>query len=280
MKILVTGATGNVGRMVVDELLALGADDVRALTVDRARAALPAGVEVVRGFLGRVETLPPAFKDVDVMYLAPHLPTVVEAARLAAEAGIGRIVDLAGAKGEHWQGIEDGVEASGVPFTHLEPGEFMANAELWAPQIRAGDVVLDAYGDAANAAIAQENIAAVAARVLLDDGHDGRSYELTGPESLSRRAKVERIGQALGRDLTYVDLPHDQALPHFESVMGEHGGWYLDGLALLAEHPQAAVPTVAELLGRPAMTYLDWARLHADLFGEPVTRFGGHQGVG
>jgi uncharacterized protein YbjT (DUF2867 family) len=267
MTILVTGATGNVGRMVVDELLALGAGGVRALTADPARAGLPAGVEVVRGFIGRLETLPAALTGVDVMYLAPHHPTVFEVCRLAAAAGVRRIVDLAGAKGEHWQGIEDGVEASGVPFTHLEPGEFMANAGLWAPQIRAGDVVLDAYGEAVNAPIAQEDIAAVAARVLLEDGHEGRSYELTGPEALSRRQKVERIAEALGRDLTYVDLPPDEALPVFKRAMGEYGRWYLEGLAELARHPQAAVPTVTGILGRPPITYRDWAVRHAAIFG-------------
>ncbi len=266
MKILVTGATGNVGRMVVDELLARGADDVRALTVSPAKAALPTGVEVVRGFLGRLETMPAALDGVDVMYLAPHLETVFEVCRLAAEGGVRRIVDMAGVKGDHWQGIEDGVEASGVPFTHLEPGEFMANADLWAPQIRAGDVVRDAHGEAANAPVAQEDIAAVAAHVLLTDGHEGRSYELTGPESLTRREKVERIGRALGRELTYVDLPPDEAVRQFELVMGEYAQWYLDGLAQLAEHPQSALPTVAELLGRPATTYEEWARRHAALF--------------
>ncbi|KUL41095.1 NAD(P)H-binding protein [Actinoplanes awajinensis] len=266
MKILVTGATGNVGRMVVDELLALGAEDIRALTVDPARAGLPPGVEVVRGFLGKVETMPAALAGADVMFLAPYPPTVSEVCRLAADAGVGRIVDLAGAKGDHWQVIEDGVEASGVPFTHLEPGEFMANATLWAGQIRAGDVVRDTCGDAANAPIAQEDIAAVAARVIVEAGHAGRSYEMTGPESLTRREKVERIGRALGRRLTYVDLPRAEAIAQLEQAMGEYAEWYVDGLAALAEHPQAAVPTVAELLGRPAITFQEWAGRHADDF--------------
>ena len=266
MKVLVTGATGNVGRMVVDELLALGADDVRALTVNPDRAALPPGVNVVRGFLGRVETLPPALADVEVMYLAPHLETVFEVCRLAAAVGVRRIVDLAGVKGDHWQGIEDGVEASGVPFTHLEPGEFMANADIWAAQIRAGDVVRDTCGDAANAPIAQEDIAAVAARVIVEDGHAGRSYELTGPESLSRREKVERIGRALGRELTYVDLPRAEGIKQLALAMGEYAEWYVDGQAMLVEHPQQAVQTVAELLGRPAMRYEQWVHEHAGMF--------------
>ena len=132
MKILVTGATGNVGRLVVDELLALGATDVRALTNNPAKAALPDGVEVVEGFLGRPETLPAALAGVDRMYLAPLIRTNAEVCRMAADAGVRHIVDMAGAKGDHWQEIEDGVEACGVPWTHLEPGEFMTNSGIWA----------------------------------------------------------------------------------------------------------------------------------------------------
>ncbi len=203
MKILVTGATGNVGRLVVDELLALGADDVRALTNDPARAALPPGVEVAEGYLGRPETLPAALAGVDRMYLAPLIRTNAEVCRMAADAGVRHIVDLAGAKGDHWQVIEDGVEASGVPWTHLEPGEFMHNAHLWAAQIAAGDVVRDTCGDAANAPIDIADIAAVAARILVDGGHVGRSYELTGPESPhpARAGAADRRGSRPCADL-------------------------------------------------------------------------------
>ena len=266
MKILVTGATGGVGRLVVDELLALGATDVRALTVNPAKAALPAEVEAVRGYLGRPETLPAALAGVDRMYLAPLVETNAEVCRLAKTAGVRRIVDMAGAKGDHWQVIEDGVEACGVPYVHLEPGEFMANSTLWSAQIAAGDVVRDGYGDAANAPIAIEDIAAVAARCLIEEGHEGHSYELTGPESLTRRDRVGQIGQALGRPLTYVDLPHDEFVAELTAVMGEYAAWYVDGMRMLAEHPQAAVPTVAEVTGRPAMTFAAWAREHTDLF--------------
>ncbi len=266
MKILVTGATGNVGRLVVDELLALGADDVRALTNNPAKAALPPGVEVVEGYLGRPSTLPAALAGVDRMYLAPLIRTNAEVCRMAADAGVRHIVDMAGAKGDHWQAIEDGVEACGVPWTHLEPGEFMTNADIWSAQIAAGDVVRDTCGDAANAPIALADIAAVAARILVDGGHIGKSYELTGPESLTRRERVHQIGAALGRELTYVDLPRAEAIEQLAKVMGEYAEWYVDGLEMLLAHPQQAVGTVAEITGRPATTFAEWARGAADMF--------------
>jgi uncharacterized protein YbjT (DUF2867 family) len=266
MTVLVTGATGNIGRMVVTELLRLGAPDVRALTVDPGRAALPAGVAVFRGHLGRPPTVVPALQGVDVMYLAPHMPTVTEICRLAAAAGVRRIVDLAGPRGGVWQPIEDAVEACGIPWTHLEPGEFMANATLWAHQIRAGDTVRDAYPDATNAPIAQEDVAAVAAQVLVTDGHEGTAYPLTGPSALSRRQMIDLLAEALGRPLKYVELTRDQALPVFAEVQGVAASWYLDGLATLTAHPQTELHPSTQITGRPATTFLTWARTHAALF--------------
>ncbi|AGL20450.1 NAD(P)H-binding protein [Actinoplanes sp. N902-109] len=266
MKILVTGATAGVGRLVVAELLALGETRIRALTVDPMRAALPPQVEVMRGYLGRPAGLTAALAGVDRLYLAPLTGTAAEVCRMAAAAGVRRIVDLAGAKGGQWQPIEDAVEACGVPFVHLEPGEFMTNAEIWAPQIRAGTVVRDGFGSAANAPIALRDIAAVAARCLIEDDHEGRSYELTGPESLTRRERVHQIGTALGRDLTYVDLPRDEYVTQLTATMGEYAAWYADGIATLVEHPQPALPTVATITRRPATTFAAWAQQHAAAF--------------
>src|SRR5579875_472037 len=184
MRILVTGATGNVGRLVVDNLLAAGATEVRALTVSPAKAALPAGVEVVKGYLGRLETMPAALEGVDRMYLAPLRDTVREVMALARRAGVQQVVDLAGAEGSLWHDIEEAVEESGIPWTHLDAGEFMTNTTIWAEQIRSAGEVRDAYPTAAGAPIALEDIAAVAATVLLEDGHIGKAYELTGPQTL------------------------------------------------------------------------------------------------
>jgi uncharacterized protein YbjT (DUF2867 family) len=268
MKILVTGATGNIGRLVVDELLALGATDVRALTVDPDRAALPPSVEVVRGYLGRPQTLPPAFAGVDRIYLAPLLTTVHEVTRLAAEAGVRHIVDLAGGSGSSWPPIERAVEACGVPWTHLEPGEFMTNAAIWAPQIRASDVIRDAYPEEANPMIAPADIAAVAARVLLDGvAHQGRTYTLTGPQALTRRERIMQIGQALGRSLEVETADHDTAVADLTPAMGTHAEWYLSGIAVSAAGgPRPPTTTVADLTGRAGTTFLQWAQRNAALF--------------
>ncbi|WP_306203810.1 NAD(P)H-binding protein [Actinoplanes sp. RD1] len=263
MKILVTGATGNVGRLVVDELLALGATDVRALTAKPEAARLPEGVEVFRGWIGRPATVAPALRDVDHLYLAPHLPTNAEICRLAADAGVRRIVDLAGAKDGEWRPIEEGVEATGVPHVHLEPGEFLPNTLMWAAQTRAGDVVRDGCGESSSALIALEDIAAVAARCLVEEGHEGRSYELTGPASLTRRDRVAQLGLALGRTLEYVDLPREAFIAELAPAMGEYAAWYVDGLAALIDHPQPVSPAVEQVTGRPGTTFLEWARAHA-----------------
>jgi uncharacterized protein YbjT (DUF2867 family) len=257
--ILVTGATGNIGRLVVDELLAVGATRVRALTNKPEKAALPPEVEVVRGYLGRVETLPAAFEGVEKMYLAPLEQTVREVTVLAAKAGVQHIVDLSGPKESWWGPVAMAVEESGVAWTHLSPGEFMDNMLMWAEQIRTTGQVRDGYPDAANAPIDLGDIAAVAATALLEDGHAGKEYELTGPETLTRAEMVRQIGVALGREIPYVPLDHEEAVAALEPSMGEYARWYVDGMRELAEHPQQATRTVEEVTGRPATTFAQWA---------------------
>ena len=104
MTILVTGATGSIGRMVVDHLWARGATEVRALTVDPDRAALPDGVEAVSGSVRRPGSLDAALDGVDAMYLAPFPPTVTDVLERARKAGVGHVVDLSG-EPESWWGV-------------------------------------------------------------------------------------------------------------------------------------------------------------------------------
>ncbi|APU15067.1 MULTISPECIES: NAD(P)H-binding protein [Actinoalloteichus] len=266
MRILVTGGTGNIGRLVVDELLRADADEVRVLTADPVRAALPPEVEVVEGYLGRVETLPRALEGVDRMYLAPLPKTVVEVMRLAASSGVERVVDVAGGKDTWWYCIEEAVEQSGIAWTHLEPGEFMTNRLSWVDQIRDTGRVRDAYPDSAGAAIALEDIAVVAAAMLLEDGHLGRAYELTGPETISRAEMLRCIGRALGRHIPYEELSHEQAVELYAATMGEFGSWYVGGMADLVAEPHRSTTTFQDLMGRPGTTFAEWAAANADSF--------------
>ena len=266
MRVLVTGATGNVGRLVVDALLARGAAEVRALTVDPVAAALPPEVEVFRGYLGRPESVSAALAGVDRMYLAPLPRTAHRVVTMAARAGVQRVVDLAGPPGNHWHGVEVAVESSGIPWTHLDAGEFMTNTLLWAGQIRRTGVVREAYPTAASAPIAMADIAAVAAAALLEAGHVGRAYALTGPETLTRTDLVRQIGAALGRNIPFVEVTHDEAVALHRPALGEFAEWYVAARAKLAASPQPALPTVAEVTGRPATTFARWCADHVAHF--------------
>jgi uncharacterized protein YbjT (DUF2867 family) len=266
MTILVTGATGNIGRLVVDHLLAAGAKRVRALTNNPKRAALPAEVEVVEGYLGRLETMPAALDGVERMYLAPAPPTVHDVVALVKQAGVRRIVDLSGEEGSWWHSVAEAVERSALEWTHLWPGEFMENCLIWAEQIRTTGIVCDAYPSSANAPIAMCDIAAVAATVLLEDGHLAQAYSLTGPETITRAEQVRLIGEALGKQIPFVELTCEQAVEKLSSIMGGYAEWYLSGKAQLVDHPQTPVPTVEAITGHPATTFAQWAVEHAAEF--------------
>jgi uncharacterized protein YbjT (DUF2867 family) len=276
MPMLVTGATGNVGRLVVDHLLANGATRVRALTNNPERAQLPAEVDVVQGYLGRLESMAAALEDVEQLYLAPLPRTVREVMVLAKQAGVQRIVDLSSSdadneaagdpSGWYYYAVEKAVEDSGIAWTHLRPGEFMTNSLGWAEQIRTTGVVRAAYANAATAVIDLDDIAAVAARVLLEDGHVGQKYTLTGPEAVKRIDLVRQIGASIGRDLRFEELTYAEAIKELEPSMGEYAAWYLDGMDALVDHPQPVSPWVERITRRPGTTFATWAAKNADAF--------------
>jgi uncharacterized protein YbjT (DUF2867 family) len=277
MRTLVTGATGNVGRLVVDHLLGKGVE-VRALTANPGKANLPPGVEVVEGFIGRPDTVPAALESVDRLYLAPHPKTAQAVVNLAAHAGVRRIVDLSSSGADQeaqadpsawwFYKVEQAVEsAAGIEWTHLRPGEFMLNALTWADSIRSESVVRAAYGAATYAPLDLDDIAAVAAKALLEDGHHGQKYEMTGPEALSKIDKVRIIGEVLGRNIKFVEQSHAEA----RAVMlaqgyGEAADWLLDGDAQMIGHPQSILSTVPDLLGRPSRTFREWVQANIDAF--------------
>lgn len=266
MTILVTGATGNIGRRVVDHLIKLGAKDIRALTKNPARAALPDGVEAVTGFLGNPETLPAALEGVERMYLAP-LPQTLEATlQLAKKAGVGYVVALSGAG--DWQEHADKVSASGLVNTQLGPGEFTDNFTIWSEQVKTSRTVRDPYPSVVEAPISMDDIARVAAGLLVqhDESHDGKMYPITGPEALTRAEIAEQIGAGIGVDVTFEQCGRADAETALRPVMGEYAVWYLDQIETGVDEPQYANGLVAELTGTPAESVAQWAARNAALF--------------
>ena len=236
-RILVTGATGKVGRQVVSRLLAEGAR-VRALTRTPEAAGLPRGVEVVRGDLNAPASLDESLRDVETVFL------VWTAQPGAAEAAVGRMAEHArrvvflssphrtphplfrqpnpmAALHAH---LEHLIETSGLRWTFLRPGMFAANAlSWWAPQVRAGDVVRWPYVAVPTAPVHELDIADVAARALLEDGHDKAEYVLTGPESLSQVEQVETIGDVIGRPLRVEEVTPEEFRREFPAPVPEIG---------------------------------------------------------
>ncbi|PRX44980.1 uncharacterized protein YbjT (DUF2867 family) [Prauserella shujinwangii] len=273
MTILVTGATGNIGRMVVDELRGCG-EPVRALTTDPVKAALPPDVEVYEGYLGRPETLPAALAGVDKVYLAPLPATAGRFAELARDAGVRHVVALSSILAdEHAEDpyarsfatIERAVEDAGLAWTHLCPGSFMENTLRWADSVRAEGVVAEPFPNATDTPIAMADIAAVAATALREDGHERRRYRLSGPEALTVPQQVRAIADALGRAVRYRELTREEARDRWlaQGVDAATADWLLSGGDDMRMTPE---PGFTEATGRPGTTYAEWARRHAGLF--------------
>jgi uncharacterized protein YbjT (DUF2867 family) len=275
-RILVTGATGTIGRQVVSQLLDTGAQ-VRAMTRNPDAASLPSGVEVVRGDLTDPASLEGCLEGVEAVFLvwtapAAAVPAAVD--RIAKEAR--RAVFLtAPHKTPHplfqqtnpmaamHAEIERSIEASGLQWTFLRPGMFAANAlSWWRPQIRSGDVVRWPYADVPTAPIHERDVAAVAVRALREEGHEGAEYVLTGPESLSHREQVTAIGEGIGRPLRLEEISPEEArreLPFPAPAMD----MLLKAWAAALGHPALVTSTVAAITGRPARTFREWVSDHA-----------------
>jgi len=275
-RILVTGATGTIGRQVVSQLLSTGAQ-VRAMTRNPDAARLPSGVEAVRGDLTDPTSLDGCLDGVDAVFLVWTAPAGVFPAALDRIARSARRIVLLTSPHQTphplfqqtnpmaamFADIERRIEASGLRWTFLRPGMFAANAlSWWGPQIRKGDVVRWPYADVLTAPIHERDVAAVAVRSLLEDGHERAEYVLTGPESLSHREQVVTIGEGIGRPLRFVEISPDEArreLPFPAPAMD----MLLKAWAAALGHPALVTSTVEEITGRPARTFRDWVADHA-----------------
>jgi uncharacterized protein YbjT (DUF2867 family) len=164
--------------------------------------------------------------------------------------------------------IERLIETSGLEWTFLRPGMFALNAVgWWASQIRAGDVVRWPYLAVPTAPIDERDIAAVAVRVLCDEGHAGAEYVLTGPQSLTQFEQVATIGSALGRTLKIEEIAPEDWLRQLPAFMPPFvANYLLDAWAAAAGQPAFVTSTFAEITGRPPRSFRDWANANAAQF--------------
>lgn len=270
MTILVAGATGTVGRHVVDHLIQKG-EKVRALTRNPLKANLPAGVEVVSGDLSEPGTIGSALVDVSGMHLittgAEYTPlqTGPEIIKLAEKTGVRRVTVL-------WNGekgpFESAVEASSLEWTQLQAFEFMANARKWANSIRSEGLVRDLFGGSPIAPIHEADIGRVAAVALTEDGHAGKIYTLTGPESLSVKDKVGIISKVIGREIRFVESSEEEEREQMRKMGVEEDAidyvinWHLN------PPPSAhkVLSTVEEVTGHKPSTFEEWVKANTGYF--------------
>jgi uncharacterized protein YbjT (DUF2867 family) len=265
--ILVTGATGTVGRQVVEQLIAAD-QPVRAVARDPDRASMPDGVELVAGDLSDAVGLAPRLYGVDAVFLLWPFPTVRSVRKLGPAlidtlaAHVGRVVYLsatpaADPPGGFWRAVEELIEASGLEWTHLRPTGFAKNTLMWADQIRAGDVVRWPYPGSARSLIHERDIAAVAVQALIRDELMGAMPVISGPEAITQADQIAEIGTAIGRELRYEAMPKDEAVAELVDMFGNAG---------FVNEPEVVTTAVAAITGQPARPFRDWATEHADDF--------------
>jgi uncharacterized protein YbjT (DUF2867 family) len=284
--LLVTGATGHVGRELVRELDARGAA-FRVLVRDPARAAgLPERAERVVGDLDRPATLAAAMDGVERLFLLvpgigiEHTEHAVAAARAA---GVRHVVYLSSyavigdpvpAMGRWHRDREQLIRASGIPATFLRPCGFMTNAFDWLPTLRAGGYVLDPVGPGRAAPIDPADIAAVAAVTLTEDGHEGEQYLLTGGETFTVAEQVQILAKATGRDIEVRAVATPAEAVRFRYPHGAPQALadaLVEGLTLMrADTVGVRSDTVRRLLGRAPRTYADWCARNAAAFPGPA----------
>jgi uncharacterized protein YbjT (DUF2867 family) len=226
-KILVTGATGNVGSAVLGNL---GTTDVnlRALAHDEssARSLQDRGVEAVVGDFLEPETLGPAMEGVStVLLITPIHPEQVTQAsnviRAAKESGNDpRIVRLSVHQASHeapsrnsrqHAEIEDELRLSGLAYTLLRPTTFMQNTLATARTVASEGRIYQPFKDGKLGMIDARDIGEVAAKVLTEEGHEGEVYTLTGPAAISFYDIAETLSEILGKEVSYINIPPEKA---------------------------------------------------------------------
>lgn len=276
--VLVIGATGNVGRQVAVQLTERGLP-VRALVRRPEKAKLPESVEVVPGDLSDLDSLRSALLGVDSVFLMWPLisgdPAGAIADTIASSAR--RLVLLSSAAARRdsddaisrvHRAVEKAIERTSLEWTFLQPHGFAANTLGWASQIREDGVVRGAYGSVSSTLVHEADLAAVAVAALTSDGHVGAKYDLTGVAALTQVEQVRVIGEVIGRETRWEEVPREAARELLlQRIPAEYADAMLDAFARLASsEPDRPTTTVEEVTGVPSRTFAQWVADHAEEF--------------
>lgn len=277
--IVVTGATGNVGRPLTQALAEAG-EQVTA--VSRHAVAVPDGARHVVADLAETTSLTPALDGAKALFLLLsgdlHTPGArpIDIIALAAASGVRRVVLLSsqgvatrplGPSRVAMRAVEDALRESGLDWAVLRPGGFASNALAWAESVRTHGTVAAPFGDIGVPVIDPADIADVAAASLLDDRHTGGVYELTGPEVITPRQQAKAIAAALGSPVRFHELTRDEAKAAMTQFVPTE---LADDTLDIISAPNAAElrisPDVERVLGRAPRPFSGWVNRNIAAF--------------
>ncbi|RDI51074.1 SDR family oxidoreductase [Nocardia mexicana] len=275
--IVVTGATGNVGRALV-RTLADGGHEVTAVSRGMTAGDVPPGVRAVAADLARPSADLPATAEAAFLLIGGDLMMTGDPARVVAPfAGYGRIVLLSSqgvdtrpdsmSHGRAFAAFERAVMDSGAEWTILRPGGLASNAYAWAPSIKAARTVAAPFGEVGLPVVDPDDIAAVAAVALTRSGHAKAIYELTGPAPTTPRQRAAALGDVLGESVAFVEQTREEARAQMLAFMPPAvADTTLDILGSPTPREQAVSPDIEKILGRAPGTFAGWAERNADAF--------------
>ena len=280
--ILVTGATGNVGSQVVEQLIASGVTPrVAVRSINKAESLKKAGAEPVEMDLARPETVQSALTGVDKVFLvSPFVPNMVELTAILIEAAkranVQQIVKLAalaqpGIALSKWhEEMEKAITSSNIPFTFLRPNGFMQNfVNAMAESIKSDNAFYLNAGDGKVSFVDTRDIASVAVAALITSGHEGQSYTITGAQALSHAETAAILSQVLGRTINYVDVPEDVVRQGMQGAgMPEPTVNALLELYASYKAGQAATvsPVVEQVTGKQPISFEQFAKDYAEVW--------------
>jgi uncharacterized protein YbjT (DUF2867 family) len=273
MNYLITGATGDVGSLVTDQLLARGERPrVFVRNPEKARRRFRGRVDTFVGDLAEPLSLRPALAGVDALFLVttgPSIPQLDEAVAAEAKAaGVRHLVKLSSLDVEQGLAIgawhergEAAIRAIGIPFTFVRPSGFLSNLLAWANSVRLDGVVRSSTGDGRRPFIDSRDIAAVSVQALTSGAYQGQVLSITGPEPLRFAEISARLGAAIGRKIRFEVISDAEAGRRFGAsgaspaeVEAHVALWR----AIREGRLGAVTDTVARVLGRPAVSFDQW----------------------